>query len=82
MAQRREPTREEIIEKISAAVGLRGPEKFLVPSKVEGAHGYSLTSEEWEDFRAGRGPAWEEEQRRIRERDQKQSTADGMEEMD
>jgi hypothetical protein len=33
VAERREPTREEIIEKIADAVGLRGPEEFLDPGE-------------------------------------------------
>jgi hypothetical protein len=36
VAKRREPTYQEIFDKISAVVGLRGPEKFLVPTEVEG----------------------------------------------
>ena len=59
------------LEQISAVIGLRGPEEFLVSSRVEGTPAYDLTEEEHRDFLQGRGPAWEEEQRRRRERDEK-----------
>jgi hypothetical protein len=36
VAKRREPTYQEIFDKIGAVVGLRGPKKFLVPTEVEG----------------------------------------------
>jgi len=62
------------LNQISAVIGLRGGEEFLVHSEVEGTPDYDLTAEEHRDFLEGRGPAWEEEQRRIRERDQKRST--------
>ena len=71
VAKRREPTYQEILHKISAVVGLRGPEKFLVPTDVEGMPNYNLTAEGWTAFQQGRGPAWEEEQRCKREQDQK-----------
>jgi hypothetical protein len=61
------------LNQISAVIGLRGGEEFLVRSQVEGAPDYHLTAEEHADFHEGRGPAWEEEQRRIRERDRKHS---------
>jgi hypothetical protein len=61
------------LNQISAVIGLRGGEEFL-HSEVEGTPDYGLTAEEHRDFPEGRGPAWEEEQRRIRERDQKRST--------
>ena len=59
------------LNQIAAVIGLRGGKEFLVRSQVEGTPDYNLTAEEHADFHAGRGPAWEEEQRRIRERDQK-----------
>ena len=64
---------ERTLNQISAVIGLRGGEEFLVRSQVEGTPDYNLTANEHEDFHAGRGPAWEEEQRRIRERDRKHS---------
>jgi hypothetical protein len=63
---------ERALNQISAAIGLRGPEQFLVRSQVEGTPDYRLTAEEHRDFHEGRGAAWEEEQRRKRERDHKQ----------
>ena len=64
---------ERALNQISAVIGLRGGEEFLVRSQVEGTSDYQLTAEEHADFHQGRGPAWEEEQRRIRERDRKHS---------
>ena len=64
---------ERALNQISAVIGLRGGEEFLVRSQVEGTSDYQLTAEEHADFHQGRGPAWEEEQRRIRERDHKHS---------
>ena len=61
------------LNQIAAVIGLRGGEEFLVRSRVEGTPDYNLTAEEHADFHEGRGPAWEEEQRRIRERDHKHS---------
>jgi len=64
---------ERALNQISAVIGLRGGEEFLVRSQVEGTPDYNLTAEEHKDFHEGRGPAWEEEQRRIRERDRNHS---------
>jgi hypothetical protein len=64
---------ERALNQISAVIGLRGGEEFQVRSQVEGTPDYDLTAEEHEDFHQGRGPAWKEEQRRIRERDRKRS---------
>jgi hypothetical protein len=60
---------ERALNQISQVIGLRGGEEFLVRSQVEGTPDYHLTAEEHRDFHEGRGPAWEEEQRRRRERD-------------
>jgi hypothetical protein len=62
---------ERALNQIAAVIGLRGGEQFLVRSQVEGTPDYRLTAEERRQFREGRGPAWEEEQRRKRERDHK-----------
>jgi hypothetical protein len=75
LAEKRPFDYERALNQIAAVVGLRGPEQFLVCSQVEGTPVYRLTAKEHEDFCEGRGAAWEEEQRRIRERDQKQSLA-------
>jgi hypothetical protein len=64
---RREPTREEIITKISAAIGAGLPMKHYVKSEVEGMPGYHLTEEEYLEYTQGSGRAWEEEQRRKAE---------------
>jgi len=80
MAQRREPTQQEIVEKISTAIGLRGPEEFLVSSEVEGMPDYNLTEEELTEFEEGRGWAWEEEQRRKREQERKPRESEKLQE--
>ena len=61
---RREPTREEILQKFRDAIGLSGGEEFESDGQLED----SLSEEELREFRQGRGPAWEELQRRRRER--------------
>jgi hypothetical protein len=62
---------ERALKQISAVIGVGREEEFVVHSKVEGTPDYDLTGKEHEEFHQGRGWAWEEEQRRIRERDQK-----------
>ena len=64
VAGRREPTHEEILAKISAVIGVGQPMKHCVRSQVEGMPDYHLTAGELADYQQGRGPAWEEEQRR------------------
>jgi hypothetical protein len=76
VAQRREPTQQEIVEKISRAIGLGGPEHFRVESEVEGMDGYNLTEWELTQFREGRGWVWEEEQRRKREQERERRESD------
>ena len=61
---RREPTREEILQKFRDAIGLSGGEEFESDGQLED----SLSEEELREFRQGRGPAWEELQRRRRVR--------------
>ena len=61
---RREPTREEIIHKISEAIGLTGPTEFQSDTDLV----ESLNEEEKREFEQGRGPAWEELLRRRRAR--------------
>jgi hypothetical protein len=67
------------LKQISAVIGVGQPleeirePKRVVKSEVEGTPDYHLTWEEYTDFCQGRGPAWEEEQRRKREQDQKRS---------
>jgi hypothetical protein len=50
VAQRREPTHEEIVRKIGEAIGLRGPEEYRVESEVEGMPGFQLTEQEYWDY--------------------------------
>jgi len=57
---RREPTREEILQKFRDAIGLSGGEEFESDGQLED----SLSEEELREFRQGRGPAFEELQRR------------------
>jgi len=73
VAERYEPTHEEIIAQISAAIGVGQPMRmrYRVKSQVEGMPDYHLTNEELADYQQGRGPAWEEEQRRRREYESK-----------
>lgn len=59
-----ELTREEILRKINAVIGLGLPLKRRMGRAVEGTLHYHLMEEEYLEFRQGRGPAWEEEQRR------------------
>ncbi len=80
VAERREPTREEIVRKISEAIGLRGPEKYRVESQVEGMPGFNLTEQQYRDYEQGRGPAWEEEQRRKTEQEKKRLDSERLEE--
>jgi hypothetical protein len=70
-ATRREPTHQEIYNKIREVVGLAGPMEYLVSSEVEGTPDYHLQEEEYQEYEEGRGPVWEEEQRRKREQEQK-----------
>ncbi len=77
VAQHREPTHQEIIAKISAAIGVGLPMQHYVKSEVEGMPGYDLTEEEYRDHAGarpglGRGTAaeegtGEESDRRVRE---------------
>ncbi len=55
------------LKQISAVIGVGRPMKYRVKSAVEGMNGYELTEEEMREYKQGRGPAWEEEQRRLRE---------------
>jgi hypothetical protein len=80
VAQRREPTHEEIVRKIGEAIGLRGPEEYRVESEVEGMPGFHLTEQEYWDYQQGRGPAWEEEQRRKTEQEKKRLESERLEE--
>ena len=59
------------LKQISAMIGVGLPLKHRVESQVPGMPAYNLTEEECRDFEQGRGPAWEEEQRRRREWEQK-----------
>jgi hypothetical protein len=59
------------LKQISALIGVGLPLKLRVESQVPGMPAYNLTEEEYRDFEQGRGPAWEEEQRRRREWEQK-----------
>jgi len=52
VATRREPTREEIYNKIREVVGLTGPEEF----QSDGELVDPLSEEELREFRQGRGP--------------------------
>ncbi len=70
LAENRPFDYQRALEKISAVIGLSGEEEFVVSSQVEGTPDYDLTAREHREFHEGRGWAWEEEQRRIRERDQ------------
>jgi hypothetical protein len=80
VAQRREPTHEEIVRKIGEAIGLRGPEEYRVESEVEGMPGFHLTEQEYRDYEQGRGFAWEEEQRRKTEQEKKRRESERLEE--
>jgi hypothetical protein len=71
VALRHEPTHQEIYDKIREVMGLAGPMEHLVASAVEGMPAYRLGEKEYQEFRQGRGRAWEEEQRRKREQEQK-----------
>jgi hypothetical protein len=64
VATRREPTREEIFNKICDVVGLNGPEEFQSDTELVD----SLSEEELREYQQGRGPAFEELQRRRRVR--------------
>ena len=74
LRRRREPTHEEIVRKISAAIGVG---LIKVESEVKGTPPYYLSEYDWRQFHAGRGPAWKEEQRRRQERDKKQQASEG-----
>ncbi len=78
MAQDREPTHEEIIAQVSAAIGVGLPMQHYVRSEVEGKSGYHLTKEEYTDYTQGRGPAWQEEQRRKREQEKRRLEREGI----
>jgi hypothetical protein len=64
--RRREPTHQEIYQKIRDVMGLAGPMEYRVESGVEGMPAHHLREEQFSDYLQGRGPAWEEEQRRKR----------------
>ncbi len=71
MALRREPTHQEIYNKIREVVGLAGPMEYLVQSGVEGMSAYHLQEKEYQEYQQGCGRACEEEQRGKREQEQK-----------
>jgi hypothetical protein len=79
-ATRREPTHQEIYNKIREVVGLAGPMEYLVSSEVEGTPDYHLQEEEYQEYEEGRGPVWEEEQRRKREQEQKRQDSEKLNE--
>jgi hypothetical protein len=71
VAWRREPTHQEIYQKIREVMGLAGPMEYRVESGVEGMPAHHLQEEEFSEYLQGRGPAWEEEQRRKKEQEPK-----------
>jgi hypothetical protein len=80
---RREPGRQEIYNKIREVVGLGGPEEFLSDfEEEEDLPADHLGEEACAKFPEGRGPAWEEEQRREREQEQKGPDSESVSERD
>jgi len=83
VATRREPGRQEIYNKIREVVGLDGPEEFLSDfEEEEDLPANHLGEEACAKFPEGRGPAWEEEQRREREQEQKGPDSESVSERD